>query len=530
MQYKKAIWVLATLFVSTLQACHIGHNHSQENGNHESHNHESHEDHGGHDEHAGHDHGAFQTTSYSNGYEIFSEMNPFIAGEHASILAHITDTKDYAPLADAYTVSMRLLDGGKVVLEKKLDRATRPGIYRFNVHIPSKITSGKLQPVLVLSKKTQEHILTLQSQPVFTDHHKALAYVESHTAHTVNAVPFTKEQSWKIPFRTDVIETAPFHEAIKSVAQVKSQQSDEQTVTMQIAGSVSFNKKPLTNGMYVRKGQVLMTIQPQGIGADNLAVVYAQKQAEYTEAKANFTRKQKLAKEGLISEADLLSAQTTLRKVEAEIKSMDAAQMRGTQKIVAPMSGYIKNLTVDNGAYLQRGATLLTIAQNQYVYLEAQVAPKYYQNLKSFADAIFIDPDTHASLTLLELGGELVCYDKSLATNRALLSVTFKVKNTHDWIPGRFIDVSIQTNTHSSSALSVPNEAIVETMGKYFLFVQVNPEIFEQRPVALGGTNGHKTLILSGLQSGERVVTAGAAMIKLSQSAGKLDPHAGHSH
>ncbi len=527
MQYKKAIWMLAALCVSTLQACHVGHNHSEENHNHESHTHESHET---HSEHEGHDHGAFQTTSYSNGYEIFSEINPFIAGEQASILAHITDTKNYKPLSKSYSVTMQLLDGQQVVVEKKLNTTTRPGIYRITFHVPSKVTSGKLQPVLIIQNGSQESTLTAQAHPVFTDHHEALEYVESHTAHTANAVPFTKEQSWKIPFRTDVIKDAPFYEIIKSVAQVKPYQSSEQTVTMQTAGSVSFNKKSLTNGMYVRKGQVLMTIQPQGIGADNLAVVYTQKQAEYTEAKANFTRKQQLVQEGLISQADFLAAQTTLRKTEAAFKSMETAHIQGSQKVIAPMSGYIKNLSMANGTFLQRGAALLTIAQNQYVYLEAQVAPKYYQRLKAFVGATFIDPDSAQSITLQELGGELVSYDQSLAANRALLSVTFKVKNTHNWIPGRFIDLYIQTSQNTTTSLSVPNEAIVETMGKYFLFIQVTPEIFEQRPVTLGGTNGRATTILSGLQSGERVVTNGAALIKLSQSTGKLDPHAGHSH
>ncbi len=60
--------------------------------------------------------------------------------------------------------------------------------------------------------------------------------------------------------------------------------------------------------------------------------------------------------------------------------------------------------------------------------------------------------------------------------------------------------------------------------------MQVTPELFEKREVKTGITDGIKTEILSGLSTHERIVTKGAFLVKLAQSSGALDPHAGHVH
>jgi hypothetical protein len=43
-------------------------------------------------------------------------------------------------------------------------------------------------------------------------------------------------------------------------------------------------------------------------------------------------------------------------------------------------------------------------------------------------------------------------------------------------------------------------------------------------------SDGIRIEILSGLDKDEKIVTQGAVSVKLSQSAGALDPHAGHAH
>ena len=71
---------------------------------------------------------------------------------------------------------------------------------------------------------------------------------------------------------------------------------------------------------------------------------------------------------------------------------------------------------------------------------------------------------------------------------------------------------------------------IVEEMGNYFVYKQINPELFEKVQVGTGVSDGVRTEITYGLDGSERVVTRGAVIVKLAQAAGGLDAHAGHVH
>jgi multidrug efflux pump subunit AcrA (membrane-fusion protein) len=78
--------------------------------------------------------------------------------------------------------------------------------------------------------------------------------------------------------------------------------------------------------------------------------------------------------------------------------------------------------------------------------------------------------------------------------------------------------------------VAVPRTALVEEMGNLFVFVQNNPVSFEKRSVTVGATDGRYVQLLGGVVPGERVVSKGGVLLKLSQGAAALDPHAGHVH
>jgi len=82
----------------------------------------------------------------------------------------------------------------------------------------------------------------------------------------------------------------------------------------------------------------------------------------------------------------------------------------------------------------------------------------------------------------------------------------------------------------NSEALTLPNSAIIEEQGNYFLFVQVTPELFEKREIRTGATDGLKTEIVQGITENDRVVTKGAILVRLAQATGALDAHSGHVH
>jgi len=96
-------------------------------------------------------------------------------------------------------------------------------------------------------------------------------------------------------------------------------------------------------------------------------------------------------------------------------------------------------------------------------------------------------------------------------------------------LSGSFVEMFIKTQTNTQ-VVTVPNEAIVEEMGVFFVYVQITPEFFEKRPIRKGATDSVRTEISEGIAAGERIVSKGAIFVKLAQASGVLDAHSGHVH
>jgi cobalt-zinc-cadmium efflux system membrane fusion protein len=71
---------------------------------------------------------------------------------------------------------------------------------------------------------------------------------------------------------------------------------------------------------------------------------------------------------------------------------------------------------------------------------------------------------------------------------------------------------------------------LLEEQGNFYVYVQLNPELFEKKEIKLGDSDGIRTEVTQGLKENDRIVSKGAVFIKLSQSTGTLDAHSGHVH
>jgi multidrug resistance efflux pump len=79
--------------------------------------------------------------------------------------------------------------------------------------------------------------------------------------------------------------------------------------------------------------------------------------------------------------------------------------------------------------------------------------------------------------------------------------------------PGMFVEVALRLKG-TLQAILVPEAAILAEGDHPIVFVQTGPEQFEQRKVETGERDGEIVAVLKGLESGERVVVAGAFKLK----------------
>lgn len=345
-----------------------------------------------------------------------------------------------------------------------------------------------------------------------------------------NVVVFTKMQQAKINFATDEVRSEPFGQIIRTTAQILPSPSDERTIIAKAGGTVFFSGI-IAEGTTVTADQPLFSIDGNATADNSLAVRYAEAESEYNRARIEYNHKIELAKDNIVSQDDLLKAKTEFASAEANYNNLKTNFSDGRQNISSPVDGFVTRVPVQNGQYVEAGQPVLVVSQNRNLLVKAELQPKYFDALNSIASANIRLLNSNCTYTLEELGGKLLSFGKSADVNNPLIPVVFQVR-VNNYLPihaGGFVEMFIKTQTNAQ-ALTVPNEAIVEEMGNLFVFVQLTPELFEKHFVQTGVTDGIRTEIKSGIVAGNCVVSKGAMLIKLAQSSGALDAHAGHVH
>lgn len=344
-----------------------------------------------------------------------------------------------------------------------------------------------------------------------------------------NCVRFTEEQSGIVDFATEEVKLERCGQVIQTTAQVTSAAGDEQVAAARASGVVRFAGNNIVEGASVKKGQRLFTIESSGMADGNMTVRYQEAAANYQAAKSEYERKSELAKDRIVSKAELERSRAAYESAKAAYDNLKGNFSPSGSVVNAPMSGYVKTVNVRNGGYVEAGQAVVTVSQNKDLYLRAELSPRYYATLKNIKTANIELPNGGGVCSLEELKGAFVSYGKASDGNNPLIPVTFRIQNCGDLIAGSFVKIYIISESDEEQ-IAVANDGIVEEMGNNFVFVQVEPELYEKRLVTLGGNDGKRTVVTKGLKAGERVVTKGATMVKLAQGAGALDPHAGHVH
>jgi RND family efflux transporter MFP subunit len=465
-----------------------------------------------------------QYTVYSDTLELFAEADPLVTGTASNILSHFTTLPDFKPLASG-KVTLKLTVNGQTV-EETAESPVRRGIYSFDV-TPAGAGKGTIE--YLVRTGTGESRIIVPDVTVYPDAAVAEEDIEKNAAPSTNTTAFTKEQSWKIDFSTGYAVREPFGQVIRMMALVQPAQGNESVVTARSGGVVTFTGKTVLEGTEVASGQPLLSIRGSGFAEDNSAVRFTEAQNNYEQAKAEYDRALLLAADRIVSERQLLEAKTQFENARSVYENLQQNFSRTGQTVTSPMRGFVRQLLVENGQYVEPGQPLMVISQNSTLMLRAEVQPRYASFLNSINSATVSRGDDSKTYTLEELDGRIFSVGKASTADSYLIPVSVQVRNTAGFVPGSFVKLWLKT-VADAEALTVPNSALIEEQGAFFVFVQVTPEKFEKRLVQTGTTDGIRTEVTGGLRDDERIVTKGAILVKLAQATGALDAHSGHVH
>lgn len=471
-----------------------------------------------------HEEAKFQYTAYSTGFEVFAEADAFVVGETANVLSHFSRLPDFKAL-ESGSMTIRLMVNGKEV-SQTLGKPTRKGIYSFDIQ-PETAGTGTL--TFEITNETGRFEVVVPEVTVFASGREAFEASEKVLVPKTNTTVFTKEQSWKVDFATGFPRLEPFGPIIKTTAQVLSSPGDEMIVSAKTNGIVMLSGQALLEGKDVSKGQTLFSVSGSELAENNSSVRYAGARNNLEKAQADYDRATELAKDQIVSAKDLLSAKNQYDNAKVLFDNLNTNFSASGQQVKSPMSGFVKQVLVKNGSYVEAGQPIVLVARNKTLLLNAEVRQKYASLLASVTSATIRTMEDGQTWSLEQLNGKVLSYGKATNSDNYLIPVALQIDNTGSFTAGGFVEVFLKTVTNTQ-ALTVPNTSLLEDQGVFYVYVQVTPELFEKREVRTGATDGLRTEIRAGMVSGERMVTTGAILIKLAQATGGLDAHSGHVH
>lgn len=346
---------------------------------------------------------------------------------------------------------------------------------------------------------------------------------DDHAGHSAE-ITFTEAQAKAAGLRLVTVEPGEFAEVVEVTGRLLPAQGDEATVSATMAGIVSQATKSLTDGAAVRQGQQLFVINASAMADGNPA---AAARAELEAARKALARAEQLAAEKLLPQRELDEARSRYHTAEAAARSLGNESR--TRAVAAPFTGYVKEVMVRPGDYVQPGQPMATVTQSQRLQLSADLPERHFALLPQIQDATFrlsYEPAGTAHC-VSEMGGKLVSKGRASSATGFSVPVTFELPNRGRLVSGSFAQVYLQ-GAARKGVITVPNEALTEAQGLFFVYVQIHPERYQRQEVTVGATDGRRTEIRSGLTAGQRVVAQGATQVRLAANATVIPE--GHSH
>jgi multidrug efflux system membrane fusion protein len=336
------------------------------------------------------------------------------------------------------------------------------------------------------------------------------------------------------------------------------------SVRSQLTGTLT--EVRFREGDYVKKDAVLFEIDPRPYRAAvdqanaNMARdVALENQAEAQLARdianADYTRAQaqrngELMKRGIISKdqadqtsaaaqaadanvnADRANIASAKAQIVSEQASVDSAKLQLEYTVIrSPIDGRSGNLTIKAGNLVAANSTeLVTLTQLDPIYvtfsMPAVNLPAIKEHMAQGQLAVSATPQTTGAPRVL---GTLTFVDNSVdpSTDTIRLKATFGNADHTLW-PGQFSSVSVRLATIPNATV-VPTEAVQTGQDGQFVFVVKADSTVEQRTVTTGAAVDQDTVIKTGLNVGETVVTEGQLRLDAGTRVTRADPKTGEA-
>lgn len=297
---------------------------------------------------------------------------------------------------------------------------------------------------------------------------------------------------------------------------------NEVEIRAKVAGNIV--QKMVQGGATVQAGQPLFSIDRRQYDAAllNARATLAQSEATLSQSQRDLGRYEQLAAQGAVSQQTYDNAATAVDQYAAVVEANRAKVTQAEADIqdtlvVSPLSGRIDVKDLSSGSFVQAGSTTIaTVSSVDPVFVQFSISENEYLRF-SRAGRGNSPAEWFGALTLIlsdgsqyPLTGTIEQVDRGLAQNTGTLTLKAVFANPQQiLVPGMFARVVAQGEIRQGAML-VPQKAVQQMLGKYFVTVVDGESKAESRPVKVGPQVGTMWIVEEGLNPGDTVVVDGA--------------------
>ena len=285
------------------------------------------------------------------------------------------------------------------------------------------------------------------------------------------------------------------------------------SVKSMVAGEIT--QVGFSEGQDVKKGSMLFVIdrRPYEAALAQAEGNLARDRANAANSKAQATRWEALFKEGVVSREQhdqvVTQAQAAQEVVAADEAAVQNAKVNLTYcTIKSPIDGRTGNLMVKLGNVVKANDVgLVTINEVAPIYVTFSVPQQFLPDIKR------ADRDRKLAVAAkvqgeAETSGLLTFIDNSVDPQTGMIKLKGTFTNgDHRLWPGQFADVSLTLGIDRNAVL-VPSAAVQTGQDGQFVFI-IKDNKADMKKVKIGRIVGNETLIESGVDVGDQVVTDG---------------------
>jgi RND family efflux transporter MFP subunit len=288
------------------------------------------------------------------------------------------------------------------------------------------------------------------------------------------------------------------------------------------------------DGAEVKQGDLLFTLDSRQIEAEikRVEAIIAGARAQLEQAERDVQRYSELITKNATTQVTLNNAQTqvNISRATAESNSATLQNLRvqlDYTKIRAPISGRIGAATMKVGNFVRPSDTgsLATIIQLAPIYVTFTVPQRTLPDVRlalaaesATVEAAIPGEQRHAS-------GQVTMIENTVDAATGMVPIRATMPNTDELLwPGTL--VTTQLTLRVDEALTIPSSAVQVGQAGNFVFV-VREGVANVRPVKIGRLFGRETVIESGLEGGDIVVTDGQLLLTNGARVAVREPKAG---